>query len=410
MLSRDSGAARPLLALSILVCELAYTGAALAAAAGGPAVIDVGPVAVTPTLGLDSKYSDNIYLQETDTTSSWIYLVRPAVVAQLQDRSNLYRLSYDGEAAWYDEDSENDRNNYFNQTFSGDIYILPAERWIATAYASYALLHEDRGTGLTEGQIGNNIPEPVEYDQTDVGGTIEYGSGVGRINLNANYMDRVYQNFREFTRSRDVEETRVGATFFYPIAPKTDILLDYSHADISYPNPFENLPALDSTEDTIQAGIEWEITPNMTSRAQAGGTQKNFDDSERDEWSGLTWTLSLLMQPTEHDTVTITGQKAPEETSLQGDFINRESLTTTWDHSWSDRVGTSLSGTVARERYEGSIDDRDDYLYNVTARVDYEFRRWVNTYMSYSYDDKDSNAEDLSYQQNVFMIGVDLSL
>jgi len=410
MLSRDSGAARHLLALSILVCELAYTSAAVAATAGGPAVIDVGPVAITPTTGLESKYSDNIYLQETDTTSSWIYLVRPAVVAQLQDRSNLYRLSYDGEAAWYDEDSENDRNDYFNHTFSGDIYILPAERWIATAYASYALLHEDRGTGLTEGQIGNNIPEPVEYDQTDVGGTIEHGSGVGRISLNANYMDRVYQNFRQFTRSRDVEETRVGATFFYPIAPKTDILLDYSHADISYPNPFENLPALDSTEDTIQAGIEWEITPNMTSRAQAGGTQKNFDDSERDEWSGLTWTLSLLMQPTEHDTVTITGQKAPEETSLQGDFINRESLTTTWDHSWSDRVGTSLSGTVARERYEGSINDREDYIYNVTARVNYEFRRWVNTYMSYSYDDKDSNAEDLSYQQNVFMIGVDLSL
>ncbi|MBP6683361.1 MAG: hypothetical protein KA159_08590, partial [Halioglobus sp.] len=135
MLSRDSGAARHLLALPILVCELAYTSAAVAAAPDGPAVIDVGPVAITPTTGLESKYSDNIYLQEKNTTSSWIYLVRPAVVAQLQDRSNLYRLGYDGEVAWYEEDSQNDRNNYFNHTFSGDTYILPAERWIATAYA-----------------------------------------------------------------------------------------------------------------------------------------------------------------------------------------------------------------------------------------------------------------------------------
>ena len=410
MLSRDSGAARLSLALSILVCELGYSSLAAAAAAEGPAVIDIGPVAVTPTTGLESRFSDNIYLQENNPTSSWIYLVRPAVTAQMQDRSNLYRLSYDGEAAWYQEDSANDRNDYYDQTFSGDVYILPAERWIATAYASYALLHEDRGTGLTEGEIGNVIPKPVEYDQSDVGGTIEYGSGVGRINFNAHYMDREYTNFKQFTRTRDVEEIRLGTTFFYPIAPRTDILLDYSHSDFNYPNAFENLPALDSTENTIQAGVEWEITPNMTSRAQAGGTQKKFEDSERDEWSGLTWTLSLLMQPTELDTVTITGQKAPEETSLQGDFINRESLTTTWDHSWSDRVDTSLSGTVARERYEQSIDDRDDYIYNVTARANYAFRRWVNTYVSYSYDNKDSNADNLSYEQNAFMIGVDLSL
>ena len=65
---------------------------------------------------------------------------------------------------------------------------------------------------------------------------------------------------------------------------------------------------------------------------------------------------------------------------------------------------------MARERYEQSIDDRDDYIYNVTARANYAFRRWVNTYVSYSYDNKDSNADNLSYEQNAFMIGVDLSL
>jgi len=86
MLSRDSGAARHLLALLILVCELGYSSLAAAAAAEGPAVIDIGPVAVTPTTGLESRFSDNIYLQENDPTSSWIYLVRPAVTAQLQDR------------------------------------------------------------------------------------------------------------------------------------------------------------------------------------------------------------------------------------------------------------------------------------------------------------------------------------
>ena len=43
-------------------------------------------------------------------------------------------------------------------------------------------------------------------------------------------------------------------------------------------------------------------------------------------------------------------------------------------------------------------------------KANYEFRRWCNTYISYAYNDKDSNADNLSYTQNVFMIGVDLSL
>ena len=394
-----------------LIVLLSHSPPALSAAnETGPAFIASGPVAITPTLGTEVKYSDNIYLQENDKTESWIYLLRPEVNARVQDRDNIYQMDYKGEAGWYQEDSSNNRNDYFDNTFSGDVYILPAERWILTGYVSWAMLHEDRGTGVTEGQIGQAISKPVRYDDTGVGGGVEYGSGIGRLALTADYLDREYQNFKQFTRSRDVEETRFGVKFFYPIAPRTDIFLDYRYGDFSYPNPFEQLPQLDSKEHTLQAGVEWEITPNLTSSAQIGYTEKNFDAPERDDWDGITWILSLEMQPTEIDTVSITGTKAPEETSLQGDFINRESLTTTWKHDWSDRVSTDLSGSVARERYEGSINDRDDYIYNVTARANYEFRRWCITYVSYSWNDKDSNADNLSYTENAFMIGVDLSL
>jgi hypothetical protein len=346
----------------------------------------------------------------TPGDSEPLLMARRRIQARVQDRDNIYQLDYKGEAGWYDEDSTNDRNDYFDSTFSGELYILPMERWILTGYASFAMLHEDRGTGVTEGVIGQAISKPVRYDETDVGGTVEYGSGIGRLELSAGYLDRAYQNFRDFTRSRDVEETRYGVKFFYPIAPMTDIFLDYQHSDFDYPNPFEELPPLDSKQNTLQAGVEWEITPNLTSSAQAGYTEKNFDSPERDDWDGITWTLSLLMRPTEIDTVSITGSKAPEETSLQGDFINRETLMASWTHSWSDRVNTDLSGTVSRERYEGSINDRDDYIYNVMPRANYEFRRWCIAYVSYAWNDKDSNADNLSYTENLFMIGVDFSL
>lgn len=400
------------IALSIAgLCAFSIGTVAIAATTStGPAFIAWGPVAVTPTLGTELKYSDNIYRQQNDTTDSWILVARPEVNFRAQDRSNIYQLNYSGQTAWYREDSTNDRNNYIDSTFSADAYILPAERWITTAFVSWAMLHEDRGTGLTEGDIGRLISKPIRYDQTDVGGSVEYGSGIGRLRLTAGYMQRDYQNFRDFTRTRDLEQWGFGATFFYPIAPKTDLLLDYTYDDFHYPNPFEDRPSLDSKQQSLQGGITWEITPNLESRAQIGYVDKDFDDPGRNDWDGIGWSLSLQMQPREQDTITITGERAPEETSLQGDFINKETLTIVWSHNWSDRFSSSLTLSGSREKYEGSIDDRDDDIYNVGIRGNYHFRRWCTTYLAYSYNERDSNAFDLSYKENVFMLGVDLSL
>lgn len=413
MLHSNSDPARTALVLSALVCTLCQTAATFAAANPvGPAVINAGPVAITPTVGAEAKYRDNIYLQENNTTDSWLYVARPAVSALVQDRNNLYQLGYRGEAGWYEVDRSNDRNDYFDNIFSGDAHLEFSERWIAEAYTRWAKLHEERGTGLSEGLIGQIIPEPIEYDQGDVGGSLQYGSdrGVGRVVLRASYMDREYQNFKQFTRPRDRDETTLGSTFFYPVASNTDLLIDYEYVDISYPTPFVDAPPLDSVENFLSVGAQWEITPNLTSTAKAGYVDKQFDSSQRKDWDGVGWTLDLLMQPREQDSILVRGSRAPEETTLQGDFIKRESLEASWTHNWSDRIYTQLGTVIGRDTYEQSFDDREDDIYNVSVRVGYAFRRWANFYVGYSYDDKDSNVEDLSYTDNVFNIGVDLSL
>ncbi len=397
-------------ALSIAMGMACARPAGAAAPTSGPAAIEVGPVDVTPELAMEAKYRDNIYLQEDDETDSWIAVMRPTVTALAQDRENLYRLTYDGEVALYDEDSSDDENNYFDHTLTADTVLLLSDRWKADAYYSYAWLHEDRGTGLTEGQVGSFVSEPVEYEQSDIGGSVEYGSGIGRLQLSAGYMERVYQNFRDLTRTRDRDETSFGVKFFYPVAPKTDIFIDYRFKDISYPNPFDELPPLDSEEYFIDVGVEWEITPNLRSSAQAGYVDKSFENSERRDWDGIGWTVDLWMAPTEHDTITLVGSRAPDETNLQGDFIRRETATATWTHSWSDRFSTDLSGTYTREKYQGSINDREDDIYGVKVQVNYEFRRWLRFYTSYAWDDKDSNAENLSYTSQTVIFGANISL
>jgi len=410
---RDFVLARAVLAPAAIVCALGLANQTLAAVNPvGPAVIDAGPVAITPTAGVEVKHRDNIYLQENNTTDSWIYLARPALNALVQDRNNLYQLGYKGEAGRYEANRQNDRNDYFDNTFSGDAHMEFSERWIAEGYMRWAALHEDRGTGLSEGLIGEFIPEPIEYDQGDVGGSLQFGSdqGVGRLVLRAGYMDREYQNFKEVTRARDRDETTLASTFYYPVAPNTDVLVEYEYKDIHYPTPFVAAPPLDSEENYLTLGAQWEITPNLTSTAKASYVDKNFDNPQRKDWDGLGWSVDLLMQPRVQDKVLLRSAREPEETTLQGDFIKREKLEVAWTHDWSDRIYTKLGAFVGVDTYEQSFDDRTDDIYNVSFRLGYEFRRWANVYAGYSYDDKDSNVEDLSYTDNVFNIGVELSL
>ena len=378
----------------------------------GPAAIYAGPVAITPTTSFDTQYRDNIYLQESDTTSSWIFVASPAVNAVVQDRQNRYQVGYEGQTSRYREDSSNDRYDYFDHTFSSDAHMEFSERRIVNVYASWAFLHEDRGTGLTEGLVGEFISEPVEYDQRDVGSSLQLGSNGGgpRLQFRAGYMDREYQNFEEVTRTRDRDATTLGTTFFYPIAPKTDLLAEYTYKDIQYPNPFEDAPSLDSHENSLMVGAQWEMTPNLKSTARVGYVDKSFDNSERENWDGVGWSLSLWMKPREQDTIVVETSRAPEETTREGNFVNRVYIQATWTHVWSARVYTELGTRLGRDKYEESVNDREDDIYNVSLKAGYNFRRWANFYVGYSYDDKDSNAQNLSYEENTFMMGADFSL
>ena len=84
MHTRDHRQTRACAALAALLWGLCHSSQPFAAAlASGPATIAAGPVAITPTLGTEIQYRDNIYLQENNKTDSWIALLRPEINARM---------------------------------------------------------------------------------------------------------------------------------------------------------------------------------------------------------------------------------------------------------------------------------------------------------------------------------------
>ena len=97
-----------------------------------------------------------------------------------------------------------------------------------------------------------------------------------------------------------------------------------------------------------------------------------------------------------------------EETSGQGDAIDTESFSVTWNHSWSERVSTNAMLSRTDESYLGSA--REDETDSLKLGVNYDLQRWLAVDLSYTYTDKESNQAGENYERNQFMVTLTGSL
>ncbi|MNY78155.1 hypothetical protein D3C86_2183000 [compost metagenome] len=63
---------------------------------------------------------------------------------------------------------------------------------------------------------------------------------------------------------------------------------------------------------------------------------------------------------------------------------------------------------AGRDVYEGQ--DRTDDLREYHLALVYEMRRWLDIEVGYRYRDNDSDADNESYERNVFQVSFDISL
>lgn len=382
-----------------------------AAAAGAPATVSLGAFEVTPNLGIEAKNRSNIYRRPTDETSATIYRFTPGVEFLAQERLNTYSFSYAGDYGYYQNEEPGETNDYRDHRFNADAHIEPTSRWAIDIDAGWGDIHEDRGTGLSEGAVGQGINEPVTYQQLTAGAMLTYGAkGASRVQGLVRMLDKDYQNFRAFTESRDYEQRQLGANFFYPVAAKTDITVQYVHNNFEYPFAAGNLPSFDSDEDNVTAGAQWEVSSGLTSSARAGWFNKDFDDSGRKDVSGLSWMLDLQLAPTERTQIYIRGQQAPTETTLVGDFIDRRQISVDLTQKLGSFTSVNVRASLGEDVYEGSANNRSDDLVTAGIRLNYTYWRQMPLYLEYGYEDKDSSNVNLSYTDNTIAIGFVIGL
>ena len=382
---------------------------ALAQVALKPQAIPFESFVLVPTLNTRTVFDDNIYSLDANEVSSFSQVVNPNFTFLAQDRLNVYQLFYNLNAAGFANDSN---DSYNDHKLGVSAHLEPSVRLRYDAGLTYALLHDDRGTGASSGfgidQIRGDgtaanlgMGEVDKFNLATISGGVEYGAKTARGLLVANGdINQKRYSRQSSADARDNDTVNVLLGLRARLMPKTTFLVDYEISDTNYDGA-----SPDTKDNRILAGITWENAIQSTGKLRLGQSNRQIDGAA--DLDKFTWDLGLIWKPVALDTISINGGARASD-GVNNTTIENTNYSVSWTHDWADRFNTTLSLGVSEDDYQGVV--RTDETTSYGIFVNYQMRRWLVLSAGINSSDKDSTEPNVSNKRNVMSIGAQVSL
>ena len=390
--------------MNIKMCVLsatafAYSNFAVAVEPGNYST-DSG-IVITPIVHAGYKYDDNIFNQDNNTSSSGVFTLAPSASFLLDDGINNYQLDVNLESGTFFDSSD---DNYLTGGLLFTSHLEPSSRSRFDIVVEANTDVEARGTGITEGSA-DSVEEPLEYNEQLAQLTYEYGSqgANARVALTGGFYSKKYTNFSAVTQFRSFNRSTLGSTFFYSTNANTDAFIELKGRAIRY--DLDQNVSRDSDVISILAGVNWKATELTSGTFKIGHERKDFDDNNRENFSGLSWEANVDWKPLSYSVLSLETSRKAKDPNVQGDYISESQYGLNWRHEWNEKLATTVNYNYMREKYTGI--DRLDKSNNFYTDVSYEFKRWLDVSLYLRYTDQDSTNSNVIYDKNV--IGLDFT-
>ncbi len=386
---------------------LPYSPSAAAAAQSGPA--QTGGIAlklmgalvtVHPSIKVDLRHDDNLYLAPNNRASDQILVLTPALSLEARQANNTFGLRLSMTLGQY---QKNTADNYSSYNIGAVADLDLGTRLRANLSADYLDGIDPRGS--TNNPLS---PTPDHYHQVQGRSIFSYGArgAKGRIDLELGQLRRNYYNNRAITAAEDRIVDDIGATFNWRIEPKTTLLVQGKHSRVDYTL---SSSTLGSVENSLLAGAMWEASAKTKVAFRIGMVKKDFDDAARASSTNLSWTGEVDWSPRTYSHVALSLNRAPAETTGGvGNFIDRTNTGLRWTHDWSSRFTTATSAAYATDAYQGAARTDNTQSYGINAN--FKMRRWLSFGGDYAHSKRRSDDGNFDYQRNVFMLFLNAAL
>jgi hypothetical protein len=361
-----------------------------------PQSIDIYGFDFTPTLLFSESYDDNFRELERGRQSSMVTKLAPSFELKAEDRNSATRLIWQPTRYIYHD--EPDASNTAQRVRLNSIMEF-------TDRHRLKLDAEARKYERTTSTAVDGINDKIRSNR--VNGLYTYGarSAANQIDLGASYAQLRYDNSDGINDDKERNTTGLTTTWYHRIGSNTRGLLEYDHTVFDY---LQSGSRLNSTSDAVLAGAEWDFTARTSGKVRVGYERKNFDDNSVDDLSNPTWQVDLRWKPRTYSTFSFVARQAMAEGDDGADAVKTTSALFGWRHGWTERITTVAEAGLSRYEYEGQ--NRTDDLHDYNLAVEYAMRRWLDIELGYRYRNDNSDADNQSFERNIFLLSFNISL
>lgn len=368
------------------------------AAKFAPKAVRVGGVEVTPWLGLSVGNNSNVGLTSGAKTSSNFTLLNPNLNVVLPTHGQIYSANYSGNIRRF---SGAKTDNYNDHNFGLTADNKWSDRLNTLVNADYIKGHDGRNALM--------VRNKEIWHTTGIRAMGHYGAAgaQGQFELAAGQLAKRYDsNNSGATQAYNHDRTDLTGTFFYKVAPATQMILEVGDAKFVYVDAASK--RLDSSEQHYKVGVRWNATAKTTGSIKVGTMRKTFNLGLLPSGNSTVWDADVTWSPKTYSKFDASLHQRAAEYGGLGSFMISRDADFKWTHDWTGYVSSALSFGDGADTFQAAnrIDKRQTYALKAT----YGFRSWLRAAVEYQHSKRNSTDARLSYTQSVSMLTLEGSL
>ncbi|MBU2678549.1 MAG: outer membrane beta-barrel protein [Woeseia sp.] len=364
-----------------------------------PAGIRLGGFRLSPSIGMEAHFTDNIFADPSISDEDFIYILNPG--ASLESDWSVHSLYLEAEAeiGRYDDNDSEDFDD-FSLAAEGRLDISRSS--YLGADLAFQRTHEER----TSAENARNADLTV-YDMNRARVSFMRRPNRLYVRLDASIADIDFEDARAGNRiinndDRNRQESTQSLDIGYEFKPGDTVYLRGAARSLDYEQEIDDDGFARSGDGyEVVLGASRSISGLSAISVYAGYFLQNFDDIRFDDFEGvsfgadLTWNVSNLI------TLNAAAARTIEPTSIFGaSGVVAEYFELGLDYELLRSLIVSADFEIGKDVYEG-IDRKDDV---VGAGLGIKFMLNRNIYLYFGYDYSDREVEPRDFADDIYTI------
>lgn len=384
--------------------------------------VAVGEINITPRVGTEFEYTDNLFLSENNESSDFITTLTSGLTLDLFQRNIGITLDYDASYVMYADHDDSDYwrhmagfdgwwqisrylrmelSNDFLRTrdpISGDDFTVRRSNDVYVRNTTMAQLTYQFGEDNSAYMIGeygflNNDDEALEDNK-------RYGGAVGlEYWLNTRWGIDLRGSFYEATYDYGVEDYTEWEGLFrlnHRVNPRLTGFMEYTHTW----HQADHETQLDYQVYDGGIGFSYAFDPTMDLTMSVHYIVRNIENDDNESSTPVNVNFVKRFQ---RGSLTLSGEGGYQYTTMTAESLGAYRYYTAEaiaDYYFLPRLFGDIQGTYSYQDYEDTSPHRQDDIYRVGCGVSYQITAWARIRAGYDYNVVQSTVGTNEYKEN----------